>query len=877
MESPRPPIYVVRFFRWFTKPTLRDSIEGDLMELYTERCAQFGKRKADLRFIVDVLLLIRPQLLRTNFFNKPTELFMYKSYFKIGWRNLIRNKSYAFINLIGLAIGLACCLLISIYIQHELSFDNYHKNLGRIYRVVHFYGDEQTPVNYAPAASEFQVWGNAPVGPALEKDFPEIEKVVQFSGRNSALLANGALQFQEDDVFFVDATVFDVFSWKMLAGDPNRALIEPNTMVLTESTARKYFGNVNAVGQMVRVDNAEEFMVTGVIEDVPANSHFSFDVLLSMSSFKAMRPEIFDWWGYVDFYTYFLLPESHDLRHFKSKIPEFVQRNVEQEQHYAMDVEPLKDVYLHSEAKRQPGTRGSLATIYIFAGIAAFILLIACFNFINLATARSLERAKEIGVRKVAGAGQFGLLQQFLIESILIAFAAALIAIALAGVVLPAFNELSGRTFQWKSYEVLRLVALLSPVSLVVGLFAGFYPALVLSNFNPALVLKGFTKSHARGAGLRKVLVVFQFALSVILIAGTAVVFSQLKFMQERDLGFSREQMLVLDFNWDTEVQKNIESIKNELRAVPSVSSVSAQRAVPGGHFPQAGTKIIDANGEMLHKALNLYEVDFDFIGNYELEMAAGRAYSRDFPEDSLHSLVVNEAAAKLYGYASPEEIIGAKFSQWGKEGTVVGVVKDFNYESLHKGIEPLALRLEPQWSISNIAIKLNSANINQSIREIESVWKTLVPHRPLLYSFQDQSFDLQYQSDNKFARVFSAFSGLAIFIACLGLIGLVAYTTEKRTKEIGIRKVLGASVLNISFLVSKDFIKLVVIAILMAIPFTWYMMDRWLEGFEYRISLNWGVFVATGVVAVMIALLTVSYQSIKASVANPIDSLRTE
>lgn len=799
---------------------------------------------------------------------------MFKNYLKIAWRNLGKNKGYSAINIGGLAIGMTCFLLIAMFIKNELSYDTYHEKADNIYRIVH-HGSEDN-------LEDRWVWGNAPVGPALKADFSEVIEKVQFSGRSDVLLEYNERTFQEGNTFYVDETVFKVFSWPLLAGNPETALKAPYSIVLTESTAKKYFGNEDPIGKTMDGNGGRAndgiYTVTGVMKDVPANSHFSFDALMSMSSFYQTRPEIFEAWGYVDFYTYFLVTDNFDQQAFQAKMPEFLKRNrpaENAEYYYDLSFEPLKDAYLNSEAARQPGITGSLSNIYIFAIIGLFILIIACINFMNLATARSLERAKEVGVRKVIGADKQGLRYQFLGESMLMVFIASLIGLALVVICLPAMRQITGKLFL--SHEIFNSSTLLVyfGMALITGILAGSYPAFILSNFKPSSVLKGVFRTSQKGNSLRKGLVIFQFSLSIALIASTVIVYFQLGFMLDKNLGFDREQQLVIDFNWDGQVLDNMETIKREFMSLPEVVSVAGSRTVPGGHFPAAGTEIETSEGKMEHFEPFLYEIDFDFIPHYEIEVVAGRPYSREFVTDSLSAMVVNESAARSFGYANPSDIIGKSFEQWGREGKIVGVVKDFNYLSLHQQVAPLTLRYSQFGKY--LSIKIKSANMQQAITKIERKWSEIAPHRPFLYSFLDESFNTQYEADFKFKNLFTIFSFLAILIACLGLLGLATYSAVQRTKEIGVRKVLGAEVSSIVTLLSKDFMKLVLIAILIATPFSWYAMSKWLNVYAYQIEISWWVFVLSGGIALAIAVATVSFHAIKAARANPVKSLRTE
>nr|WP_299071679.1 ABC transporter permease [uncultured Allomuricauda sp.] len=799
---------------------------------------------------------------------------MLKNYLKIAWRNIVKNKVYSIINIGGLAIGLGCFLLITLYIIKELSYDSYHEKGDQIYRVLHHSNLEDT--------SSAWVWGNAPVGPALKADFPEILEKVQFSGQSAILLKYGENAFQENDCFYADAAAFDVFSWPLISGDPATALEAPYSIVITETTAKKYFGNQDPLGKSIEGvggrANDGNYTVTGVMKDIPENSHFSFDVLMSMGSFYQSNPNIFDWWGYVDFYTYLLVSKNFDEKVFNSKIPSFLEKHIEEtsdENFYNISLESLGNIYLHSKADRQPGIIGSLSNIYIFAIIGLFILIIACINFMNLSTARSLERAKEVGVRKVIGANRKGLIYQFFGESLVLVLLSSVLGLLLVFLALPWMSTLTGLRFYTHDVIEIKLLLFFFGTAILTAFLSGSYPALILSGFKPVSILRGTFRKSPQGANLRKGLVIFQFSLSIALIASTIIVYNQLGYLFNKDMGFDKEQQLVLDFNWDQDVISNMETIKSEFKAMPNVTSVSMSRTVPGSHFPAAGTTVEIASGEMKTFSPYIYEVDNDFIPHYNIEMVAGRAFSRDFPTDSIGSLVINEAAVKAFGYSEPNEIIGKKFDQWGRQGTIIGVAKDFNYLSLHEEIAPLTLRQVPYGQY--FSLKLSSNDYYTTVSKIRQKWADLVPHRPFLYSFLDTSFNEQYQADIRFRKLFTIFSFLTIFIACLGLFGLVTYSALQRTKEIGIRKVLGAEVTNIIALISKDFIKLVGVALIVAIPFSWFAMDQWLNDFAYRIEIQWWVFVLAGMLALFITFFTISFQAIKAALVNPIKSLRTE
>lgn len=803
---------------------------------------------------------------------------MISNYYKVSVRNILRNKTFSLLNISGLSVGIASCILILIYVNNELSYDTYNSNYESTYRVIHYYGEEGNEVDYAKLPTkEYQVWGNAPVATAIQDFFPEIERVFRFTSDAPWLFSYNGITHSETDVLFADSTAFDVFDWEVLAGNPKTALIRPNTIVLTKELAKKYFGDENPIGKTIIMDNEDPFEVTAVV-DIPTNSHFFFNGLISMSTFRNARPWIFTAWGYVDFYTYFTLKPGTRIEQVQEKLNAFIDQYIDDDFNYYIGFEPLADAYLHSDAGRQPGPVGSMGNIYIFTSVAIFILLIACINFMNLSTARSVERAKEVAIRKTIGSQRRSLIYQFLVEAILVTFIAAILAAILVLFGHNLLETISGKTLpmEWLFTVKNGLFALVAILG--IGIVAGSYPAFVLSTFKPIAVLKGSFKSSSSGVWLRKSLVVLQFALSIILLAGAAVVSSQLKFLQKHELGFDPEQVLVIDFGYDAEVQRKRKYIKQQFINHPDVEMVSVSRATPGDFFPNAGTGIADpVSGEITYKGPAIYEVDEDFVPTYKMKMVAGRNFSNDFPLDSANALMLNESAARLFGYPNPEDIIGKSFEQWGREGKVVGVVEDFNYVSLHEEVEPLSIRFGTQYNVSVISLRLNSSDYSKTISELENIWLEAVPHRPFDTRFVDQNFNLQYEADQRFGMIFSVFSTLAMFVACLGLFGLTIYSTAQRNKEIGVRKVLGASISHIIALLSKDFLALFAIALVIAIPLSWYVMNSWLDGFAYRISLGVEVFAFAAIVTLIVAFITMSFKTVNAALANPVESLRDE
>ncbi|MEQ8906935.1 ABC transporter permease [Ekhidna sp.] len=872
-----PPRWSLKFFRWFCHPDYVEDIEGDLFERFEKRTNK--NRAAKWLFTLDVLKLFRPGIIKPiKGSQKLNNYDMFKNYFKIGLRNIRRHKTFSALNIAGLSVGIASCILILIYVNNELSYDTYNSNYETTYRVIHYYGNQGDLPDYASLPQkEYQVWGNAPIAPAMQEYFPEISKVFRFTSDSPWLLSRNGITYSETDILFADSTAFDIFDWKFLAGNPKTALVRPNTIVLTKTLAEKYFGDENPIGETIIMDNDEPYEVTGVIE-IPTNSHFSFNGLVSMSTFRKSRPQIFTAWGYVDFYTYFTLKPGTNIETLKEKIPEFIESNFTSNFNYSIDFEPLSDAYLHSEAGRQPGPVGSMGSIYIFTSVALFILLIACINFMNLSTAQSVERAKEVAIRKTIGSHRGALIYQFLVEAILVTFIASILAAVFVIFGHSLLETISGKTLpiDWLFTPQNALLALGG--ILFIGIAAGSYPAFALSTFKPVTVLKGSFKTSSKGIWLRKSLVILQFSLSIILLAGAAVVSTQLDYLQKYDLGFDSEQMLAVDFGYDDLVQQKREFIKQQFLKHEDVEMVSVSRAVPGDFFPNAGTGVADpVSGEIVYKSPAIYEVDEDFIPAYKMNMVAGRNFSDDFPLDSANALILNESAARLFGYPNPADIIGKSFQQWGREGKVVGVVEDFNYVSLHEDVEPLSLRFGTQFNVSTISVKLNSDDFSKTIAELENIWKGIIPHRPFDTRFVDQNFNAQYESDERFGMIFTTFSGLAIFVACLGLFGLTIYSTSQRNKEIGVRKVMGASIMQIIALLSRDFLTLFIIALAISVPLSWYVMNSWLDGFAYRISLGVEVYAVSALITLLVAFITMSFKTVNAALSNPIESLRDE
>ncbi|AXT54510.1 ABC transporter permease [Aquimarina sp. AD1] len=793
---------------------------------------------------------------------------MIRNYFKIAWRNLWRRRGFTFINITGLSIGMTASFLMLLYVSFELSYDSFHSKADDIYRVV---ADIKTPSDNIEA--NITAWA---VPPNLEKDFPEIISAVRINDLNM-IVRKGDLKFKETNAIAADSSFFSVFDFELLQGSPKEVLKKQFSVVLSETTAKKYFGDQNPIGKSLKItEEGYNSIVTGVMKDFPENSHIQADIILSLTTFtQHLDKELDTRWGSYDAAAYILVNSNTDPDQLASKFPAFLEKHSgefmkQSKMFVTLNLEPLKSLYLEST---RGGTRGgSMTNVYIFSIIAIFILLIASINFINLTTARSVERAKEVGIRKVMGAEKQQLSLQFIGESIITCLLAFLITTLLIIIILPFFNEIAGKIISEGLFSNYVNIIKLLGISLAIGIFAGIYPSIVLSSFKPIQVLKGNFSTGGKGVLLRKSLVIVQFTISIILITGTIIIYNQMKYMQNQELGFNKDRLLILE----AESSKSQLSLKHAIDKIPGVKFTSLGSSVPGGGNSSAYSEIENKAGDLQIANLDLYFVDHEYIPQFDLKIIAGRAFSKDFASDSTQAMIINEEAVKLLGYNDPQNAVGARFKQWGREGQVIGIVKDFHFNSLHDNIGPLTMRMERNRN-DLITVKLAPNNIKETIGEIEKLWESFLPEQPFDYFFLDDSFNEQYENEERFGNLFLYFASLAILISCLGLLGLAAYSTLQRRREIGIRKVIGASVSEIVNLLSKDFLKLVMIAFAIASPIAWYVMYNWLQDFAFRIDIKWWMFLLSGGSAILIAILTVSFHAVKASLSNPVKTLRTE
>ena len=793
---------------------------------------------------------------------------MIKNFIKTAFRSLLKNKGFTFINVFGLALGLAMCLLIVFYVFDELSYDKYNTKYDRIYRV-------NTDLKYNGGLSSFATTAK-PVAAGLAREFPEVENSARLAKALNIRFKKGNEIIREDEdgtTFYCDPGIFRIFTWPMLYGNPQTALIAPNSIVITASEAKKYFNRINVIGQtLFLATDSSIHKITGVIRDMPSQSHFRANFLMQMSQVPGDN-----WNGIGGIYTYILLKPATDPKRLEAKLDGFLSRHLEQVpgfkfkgfeksgNYLRINLIPLKDIHLHSNRQWEMAANGNIQYIYIFSAIALFILLLACINFMNLSTARSANRAREVGVRKVLGSSRKYLIAQFLSESVMVTLAATVIAVIAAWALLPLFNQISGKHLSITAQTFTWLLPSLLIIIIVVGVLAGSYPAFFLSAFQPITVLKGKLSAGFKGGALRGGLVVLQFSISIFLIIGTLVICNQLKFIQNKDLGYNRNQVLIV---------KNMTAIddprilKREIKQLPGVVDATLTSFLPTNN-DKFNSMVQDDKGKDLFTAL--WPVDEDYLPTMEITLVKGRNFSREFKTDS-SAVIINQAAAKLFGYA--DNPLNKTLS--GKKYHIIGIVKDFNFGSLRDNIGPMVLHMADDWH-ADLSIRVSSYNLPGLLTRINNTWKTLAPNEHFEYSFMDDDFNALYGNEQRMGKLFIIFATLAIIIACLGLFGLAAYAAEQRNREISIRKVLGASVSGLVTMLSKDFIKLIFISILIASPLAWLVMQKWLQGYAYREPIRWWFFVVTALGALTIAFVTISFQSIKAAMANPVDSLKNE
>lgn len=808
---------------------------------------------------------------------------MLKNYLKVIWRNIKRHRLYSFINLVGLTLGITACLLISLFVKNELSYDSHYKDAGRIYRVV--MNIKSANINLSTART------SNPLAPVLKENFPQVENSVRLRFAEEELVQSQELvqsdhnrKFYESRVCFSGPEIFDVFSINLIEGNPKTALDQPSKVVLTEDMARKYFPGVDPLGKTLKINN-KNMQVTGIIRNVPQNTHLKYNFI---ASFNIKDIPDYDDWAHTWFYTYVKLKKNADANEFAKQIKHVANKYYADKLkaygvNFTYTLQPVKDIHLHSKLSQEIEEPGSESDIIIFSIIAVLILLIACLNFINLTTTRYSSRMKEIGIRKVVGASRSQLIKQFIGESIFYCLCSFLITPILIEAVLPWFNEISGKEFTLTGISGIYMLANILGIILFVGIAAGSFPALLLSSYQPATILSNKQKLNSGKSFLRKSLVIMQFAISVFLIAASMILYRQLRFMKNQKLGFEKDQIVVLSLR-DAISTGSYKFLRQEFMKNPSVVSASVTWSIPGRANISNGDFAPANNPQFKDKFMKYMFVDYDFRETYGIQLAGGRSFQKEFGTDE-SSYMINEAAMKAFGWKSPDEAIGNRiFGKFhgGGQGQVIGVYKDFHFESLKNLIEPLVIKAIPEKESfyetnAFLNLRLNSKDVRGTMAFIQNKWKELFPQKPYNYFFLNKDFNMQYSSDEKVCMIILSFSILSIFIACLGLLGLASYTAQQKTKEIGVRKVMGASALNLLLMLVKDFAKWILIANIIAWPVTYFLVNKWLQNYAYRIEVGWWVFFLSGGITLVIALSTVSFQAIKAATANPIESLKYE
>ena len=848
---------------------------GDFEEYYSYLIQKEGKSAANQWYWKQVLKYAPSKIIHKIYWSVS----MFKNYLKIAFRNLKNQKSYSFINIFGLTIGLTSFILIGLYVQYELSYDNFHINSDRTYRINAF-----QPTNEYLGSNWFALSPTA-MAATLKEDFPEIEYAGYFTG-TSTLLTTGQESFSEWGVA-ADGDFFDIFTYTWFAGNPETALTDPNSIILTGSLADKLFGGENPIGKSIQQTYATgkevTKTVTGIIADPPKNSHFSFLYVVNDQTTPYYKYNL-DEWSNTNVYTFITLKDGVSKDAFEAKLPGFADTYIAASGYYLENpdglpthsMQALGDIHLNSShINFNPSTPGSVRTIYMFSAIAVIILLIACVNYMNLSTARSLTRAKEVGVRKVIGAIRSNLMMQFTSEAVVISFISIFFALLIIAGLLPVFSDLIGRELNFSIFTNWKFLALALGAGVFVGVASGSYPSFYMSKLKPALILKNQVKGGQGNLFLRNILVVSQFAITIVLIIGSLVVYKQLDYVRTTDTGLDREQIISVSTR-DSELWDQYETLKSTLLSNPSIQEVSASQMNPV--YMSSRTTGTEWEGKQEEEELAIYvsPVTFDFTEMFNLQVIAGRNFTQEQYNENEKDYLVNEATLYELGWTK-EEALGKRFNVWGNEGKIVGVVKDFNFQSLYQEITPLAIMLAPEYDHRYALIKVAGENIPQAIGFLETTFKEFSPGYPFSYTFLKDSYNNLYQSDLRLGKVFNYFTLLALCIACLGLFGLATFITQQRTKEIGIRKVLGANMVQILTLLNKDFLKLVGLSFLLAAPIGWYFSSAWLKDFAFRIDLHPLIFVAAGIITLFVALITVSYKSIKTGLSNPVDSLKTE
>ena len=862
-----PPKLWRRFFRWFCHPDLLPGVEGDLMELYNERLAEQGKRKANRRFIIDVLLLFRPGIIRPAEGAYHLNIYgMFKNYLKVAFRGFARNKFYTAISIGGFMVGVTSSLLIILHVFQELSYDRHHEKFNRIYRVTTEYNEPDSEYKWALT--------QLPLGKAAKEEISEVEQYVRFNWDRFLKFQKDNSTYFEKDIFWVDSTVFDIFTFKVLAGNAATALNNPNSIVISKSMAERLFGSENPVGEILETDVAS-FKVTAVFKDFPKTSHIIPNAMISASSSNRYNAQD---WGWFTSYTYILLKEGADPDRVQKGLDNITERHVAGIfDQYKVKVRyrmmPIDDIHLHSTFESETGVVGNVNHVYIFSVIAIFLIAMASINYMNLATARSMRRAREVGIRKVLGANRAVLIGQFVSESTIITALAFLLGISSLAIVIPLVNTWIGTDFEFESILNRDLLLMILMIICITGLASGSYPAFYLSSFKPVDGLRSINSEKSGSRFTRRLLVGFQFSISIFMLIGTIVIYDQMSYLQNKDLGFDKDQVAVIQYKTQQDVEK-LPVLKALLEENPRIAKIGTATSYPGQGFNTRVIKVENSEGRMEEYGINTYAIDYDFFPALGIELLEGRNISPEFLSDLSRSVIVNQAMVKRMGW---KNAVGKRFQfPWDSlvRYKVAGVVKDFHQQSLYSPIEPLMFY--PRVNNSKVLIKIEG-DVKETLTTIEQNWSKVYPDIPFEYSFLDESFMKQHESDIRQGQLFFGFSTMMILISSLGLLGLIAFVAEQRSKEISIRKVMGARHLDTLILLNREFIIVLIGAISVASPFAWLFMEQWLSSFAFRVGLDLWIPVLVGLSITILTVLIISSVGLKVSVENPIKYLRSE
>lgn len=871
---PPPPKYAQKFLNWLLKPELAEEVLGDLSEKFEQQLIEKTVYKAKANYYYQTFNYIRPFAIKHSIITDLNPFFMFNSYFKIAWRSLFKQKLYSLINVIGMTIGMTCFILIAVYIQYELSYDQQHDKADRIYRIA-----QEQKGNSFRGIDQFAC-SSIPVGLSAKAEIPEVEATTILEYAFNLFRKDG--QIFNEQGFYTDTSFFDIFSFPVIEGDPKSALKDRNAIILTATMAKQFFGHESPIGKLMELSDNKIMTVKAIIEDVPNNHHFRFKYLAASENSQGYVEDKSNWrWASNNYWSYVLLKEGTDIQKVETAMKPFGEKTAAELASYNLPfkpryfLQPLKDIYLQSNINSEIGVIGDIRYLYLSLSIAMIILILALINYMNLATARTSQRSKEVGVRKVLGAAKKQLVNQFMLEAALMTSISFLLALVLANSLMPAFNELMDMKIAFSLVDNQQIFLGLAGIAIFLSVCTGLYPAILSSTIGPIKALKGnwFTSKKEGGHLMRNMLVIGQFTIAIVLAIGSVIIFQQLQFIQTKKLGYKRDQVVFVPYGRQDILKKGAVLV-NELQKHANIEKATIVSDLPLNTRNQGIANQWEgktANEEQLH--IYRQRTDYNFFEVFEMDLIAGRNFSPDFPTDAKEAYILNEAAVKKIGWDDP---IGKSF----RDGKVIGVVKDFHFQPMDFAIEPMFITLMNEKTAPNfgcIVMKMKAEDIADTKAYVQQTFKTILPDVLFNFNYLDDSFNNLYQKEQRFGDAFNIFTLIALFIACIGLFGLVTHSVLLRTKEIGIRKVLGASVTHLVGIISKDFLRLVIISTLIAAPLAWWSMDAWLQDFVYRIEMNWWVFIGVGIVAILIAFVTIGTQSLKAALSNPVDAIKSE